>query len=83
MPKKRDNPGYVTRTECHQTSTAIKKELHTIRIALVGEDMRGGLVKDVANLKKERSTTLEIVKNVAVPIIIAVITATIISGILH
>jgi len=45
--------------------------------------MRSGLVKDVADLKKERSVTAEIVKNVAVPIIIAVITAWIISGMPH
>lgn len=37
--------------------------------------MRGGIVKDVADLKKERSTTLEIVKSVFVPMIVAVVTA--------
>jgi hypothetical protein len=78
MPRKND-PQYVTRSECQQISTSIREELKTIRIALVGENMRGGLVKDVADLKKERSAMLEIVKTVAVPIIIAVATAIILT----
>jgi hypothetical protein len=76
--KKKDNP-YVTKFECQQISGGIREELKTIRVALVGEDMRGGLVKDVANLKKERSTTVEILKSVAVPITVAIITALILS----
>ena len=75
MPSKRNNPAYVTKPECAQISASIKEELKTIRTALVGEDMRGGIVKDVADLKKERSTTLEIVKSVFVPMIVAVVTA--------
>jgi len=79
MPEKQKNPQYVTRAECVQISSTIKEELKAIRTALVGEDMRGGLVKDVADLKKERSTTLEIVKSIVVPIVVAIATALIVS----
>lgn len=82
MSKRKDkdnNPSYITRAECAQISTAIKDELKTIRTALVGNDMRGGLVKDVADLKKERSTTVEVVKSIVVPIAVAIITAVILT----
>ena len=47
----KDNPDYVTKAECVQISGSINDELKTIKKALVGEDMRGGLVKDVADIK--------------------------------
>lgn len=82
MSRKRDgNPSYVTKAECLQTSTAIKDELKTIRTALVGEDMRGGIVKDVSDLKSQGSTVALIVKSVVVPIIVAVVTAVILTRI--
>jgi len=85
MPPRKHNPNnptqYVTKTECTQISGTIKTELETIRTALVGEDMRGGLVKDVAELKSQGSTAILILKSVVVPIIVAVVTAVIISGI--
>jgi len=77
--KNKKNPGYVTNAECRQISGGIKEELTRIREALVGKDLRGGLVKDVADLKKERSTATEFLKSVVVPIIVAVVTAVIIS----
>lgn len=80
--KRKENLQYVTRAECLQISTAIKEgvtelkgELKTIRTALVGEDYRGGIVKDVADLKQQSSTVALIVKSVVVPIVVAVITA--------
>lgn len=73
---KEDNPSkFVTKDECAQISGDIKDELRTIRVALVGEDMRGGLVKDVADLKKERSSTVEVLKAVVVPIVVAVVSS--------
>jgi len=42
--------------------------------------MRGGLVKDVADLKSQGSTAVLLVKSVVVPIVVAVVTAVIISG---
>lgn len=49
--KKLGNPGCVTTAECAQISGSINKELGTIKRALVGDDMRGGIVKDVADIK--------------------------------
>jgi len=46
--------------------------------------MRGGLVKDVGDLKKERSTSIGLLRAIVVPIVVAVassaITAYIISS---
>ena len=85
MVEEKNPTKFVTRAECTQISGSIRDELKTIRVALVGEDMRGGLVKDVADLKKERSTTVEVLKAVVVPIVVAVassaITAYILSNI--
>lgn len=77
--KRKFNPDdYVTKAECLAISGNIMKELQIIKKALVGDDMRGGLVKDVSDLKKERSTGVEITKTVVMPIVIAIITAIII-----
>ena len=72
MPQKKkheDNPSkYVTHKECYAISQAIKDELKTIKITLIGEDMRGGLVKDVETIKSATG----IVKTVIVPVVISV-----------
>lgn len=81
--KTKDNPSYVTRAECALITTDMKKKLDTIQTALVGEDMRGGLVKDVGDLKKEKSTVVEILKNVVVPIIVALVSVWFFSGMPH
>lgn len=77
--KRRFNPDdYVTKTECMAISGNILKELQVIKKALVGDDLRSGLVKDVSDLKKERSTTMELLKSVVVPIFVATIVAVVI-----
>lgn len=51
---KDDNPSQlVTRAECNRITGATRRELKTIKNALVGEDLRHGLVKDVGDIKKE------------------------------
>ena len=66
---KRDCPRFVTQAECAAATSAIKSELgvvkddvRLIKTALMGEDMRGGIVKDVGDLKKSRGMTIEIVR---------------------
>lgn len=49
--KKTNNPGYVTRAECAKTVTKFDGELKTIKKALVGEDLRAGIVKDIGDIK--------------------------------
>ena len=78
-----DNPGLVTRAECARITGEMNKKLDTIQNALVGKDMRGGLVKDVANLKKEKSTVIEIAKALIAPIIVALIIAWFVTGMPH
>lgn len=71
-----DNPGgYITKAECRDQMGSIKDDVKTMRIALVGEDLQGGLVKKVNDLMKERSTTMEILRIAVVPITVAVISA--------
>ena len=49
MPKKERN--HVTISECGEKSRVINNELSVIKKALVGDDMRGGIVKDLADIK--------------------------------
>lgn len=44
---------FVTKAECYKTHAQITNDFGTIKKALVGEDLRGGLVKDVADTKKD------------------------------
>ena len=75
LSKQKENPGYVTRAECAKTVTKFDAELKTIKKALVGEDMRGGVVKDIADIKAATS----IAKTVFLPIFLSVSSAIIIS----
>ena len=45
------NPKYVTSMQCNKTQEFFQKELKTIKNALIGDDMRGGIVKDIADMK--------------------------------
>jgi len=73
MSKKKENP-YISRAEFSQAMDGVKGELRTLKIALVGEDLRGGLVKDVADIKNYLGT-VKAIKDIIVPIIIAVASA--------
>ena len=42
---------FVTKAECYKTHAQITADFGTIKKALVGDDLRGGLVKDVADIK--------------------------------
>jgi hypothetical protein len=66
-----DPPAYVTRAECIRIHGEIKSALVVINRTLVGEDMRGGLVKDVQEIKSATSA----IKTVVVPIVISVLSA--------
>lgn len=48
---KKDDPRYVTQAQCAKQVKEVTRELETVKIALIGEDMRGGLVKDVQYIK--------------------------------
>jgi len=42
---------FVSKTDCTKTMEPLRSDLTTVLKALVGDDLRGGLVKDVAELK--------------------------------
>ena len=69
------NPKYITANQCNTKQTNcsadFKDELRTIKKALVGDDMRGGMVKDMGDLKAK----LSIAKTVLLPITFSVISA--------
>jgi len=73
----------VTHVECAKIVDGLREELKTMKVALVGEDMRGGLVKDVQEIKSATG----FVKTVFLPIIMsvsaAVITYLAVNGISH
>lgn len=82
---------FVEKSVCDKTSGEIKDELKTIRVALVGKDMRGGLVKDVSDLrntvddfeKKEsnkRSLLRDFLKSFVAPVVVALIVAGAVTG---
>ena len=77
--EQKHNPGPVTRAEFN----ILKDEIGTIRKALVGEDYLGGIVRDVADLKKEKSLLTQTIKSVVVPISITIVTAWILTGMPH
>jgi hypothetical protein len=41
---------YVTKGDCREAMSSVATELGTVKKALVGDDMRGGIVKDIAGL---------------------------------
>lgn len=51
MGRKSSNPGYVTVDECLRITGAFRDDLGVIKKALVGPDLRGGLVADVSAIK--------------------------------
>ena len=63
MPKDKKDGGsgqeFVTKGECQQITASFREDLGTVKMALVGGDMRGGIVKDVSEIK----STLTSVKN--------------------
>lgn len=67
------NPKYVTLEQCSGTTAQFREELHTIKLALFGKDMRGGIVKDIQEIKSATS----ILKSVGLPIAVAVISSVI------
>jgi len=52
LPRK-NNPTYITRTECARISGQIREELSIVKKALVGEDMRGGIVREIRDMKSD------------------------------
>lgn len=50
MPRQKKNDCYVSRQECDGAMEPLRSTLETVKNALVGENMSGGLVQQVNNL---------------------------------
>jgi len=79
--QKRPNPPYVSVDVCQSRHEALGKQLEsltaqlkTVTNALVGEDLQGGLVKAVAEIKSKLQMGAEL-KDWIRPIIIAIVSA--------
>lgn len=71
---KRKEQSFVTTDDCARFRHEIRDELKVLKSALVGEDLRGGLVKDMSDIKATLSTARTF-KDFLVPVAIAVISA--------
>lgn len=56
LVKKDEDGGCVTRSECSGIMTPLLKDVQTIRNALVGDDLRGGMVKELAEMRSEQKS---------------------------
>jgi len=44
------NGKYITRTECRAAMVNVGVDVGMVKLAMVGADLRGGMVKDIADL---------------------------------
>lgn len=51
------NDEFVSKAICSETMEPLRKDMETVLKALVGEDLRGGIVKDVGDIKASLRTT--------------------------
>ena len=56
MPKEKNNPGYVTRADCLRNHAKIN-------LALFGHDGRGGIVKDISDMKADVKTATKFIND--------------------
>ena len=73
------NPKYITANQCEKNIAGIKSEIDVIKRALVGDDMRGGIVKDMADVKSTLKGATGFFKHFILPVATSVITSLIIS----
>lgn len=55
-PKKKDNPGevpYVRVEDCRERHNTIMNQVSKTELALFGSDGRGGMVKDIADIRSK------------------------------
>lgn len=51
--KKENDPAYVTRRECTTMMQPLASDVKTMKNAMVGEDLQGGFVKTINDMKIE------------------------------
>ncbi|MCJ7633385.1 hypothetical protein MUP77_13485 [Candidatus Bathyarchaeota archaeon] len=50
MPKEHQDD-FVTKIECRQITSGFQDDLATVKKAIMGDDMRGGMVRDISEIK--------------------------------
>ena len=50
LPKEHSSE-FVTKVECRQITSGFQDDLATVKKAIMGDDMRGGMVRDIAEIK--------------------------------
>ena len=62
--EKEDNPGSLVRVQdCRERHEVVKQESSLIKTALFGLDGRGGMVKDIGDIKSDLQLVRERIKN--------------------
>ena len=53
--KRKNNGGsqFVTHSECRDTTDIVKADLRILKVAMVGVDLRGGMLKDFTDLRSQ------------------------------
>jgi hypothetical protein len=75
LPKKKNNPGkFVTAEQCNEKRTqdavSTSKWRNKIDLALWGSDGRGGMVKDIGDMKKDVAVATSLLRSLVLPIVI-------------
>lgn len=52
MPKEHSSE-FVTKVECRQITSSFQEDLVTVKKAIMGDDMRGGMVRDISEIKSQ------------------------------
>lgn len=67
--RKRDNPGrYVQVGDCRERHEKIE-------LALWGKDGRGGMVKDIADVKMKLEVATGVIRTIVIPIVVPLVLA--------
>ena len=78
--KRSDNPGKFVRVDdCRESRGRDQGWRDRIELALFGKDGRGGMVKDVGDIKSDLRAATGIVRTVIIPIVVPIIVAVLIS----
>jgi len=76
--KKKDNPGVFVQVEdCRERHGQTVQRVVHVETALFGTDGRGGMVKDIADIKSTLSVATSIVRTIIIPIVVPLILAAI------
>lgn len=68
----------VSKEECRQLRTECQSNNAKVELALFGEDGRGGIVKDIQDIKTKLEAYSSVFRQFGVPVIVAILTAVIV-----